>query len=69
VEKPYNSFVIGTTAAMATKSEIRGSIYLALFGVNHKSRLLQLFVFSPTYLAVSGLPQKKAAKPRFHSKR
>jgi hypothetical protein len=55
---PYNSFVIGPTASWRLNSRFRLDAS-PLFGVNHKSPILQLFVVA-SYLWGPGGPGKEA---------
>ncbi|HET9858117.1 MAG TPA: hypothetical protein VFP99_09800, partial [Chthoniobacterales bacterium] len=50
---PYNSFVIGPTAAWRPSRNTRFDIS-PLFGVNHKSPVMQLFVVFSYYFGGSG---------------
>jgi hypothetical protein len=55
---PYNSFVIGPTADWKPTSRLRFDVS-PLFGVNHKSPIMQLFVVA-SYLWGPGGPGKEA---------
>jgi hypothetical protein len=55
---PYNSFVIGPTASWKPTSRLRFDVS-PLFGVNHKSPIMQLFVVA-SYLWGPGGPGKEA---------
>jgi hypothetical protein len=55
---PYNSFVIGPTADWKPTSRLRFDVS-PLFGVNHKSPIMQLFVVA-SYLWGPGGPSKEA---------
>ena len=55
---PYNSFVIGPTASWRATSRLRFDAS-PLFGVNHKSPIMQLFVVA-SYLWGPGGPGKEA---------
>ena len=55
---PYNSFVIGPTASWKPTSRLRFDAS-PLFGVNHKSPIMQLFVVA-SYLWGPGGPGKEA---------
>jgi hypothetical protein len=56
--EPYNSFVIGPTASWRPTSRLRFDAS-PLFGVNHKSPIMQLFVVA-SYLWGPGGPGKEA---------
>jgi hypothetical protein len=55
---PYNSFVIGPTASWRATNRLRFDVS-PLFGVNHKSPIMQLFVVA-SYLWGPGGPGKEA---------
>jgi hypothetical protein len=55
---PYNSFVIGPTAAWRATNHLRFDVS-PLFGVNHKSPIMQLFVVA-SYLWGPGGPRTEA---------
>jgi hypothetical protein len=55
---PYNSFVIGPTASWRATSRLRFDAS-PLFGVNHKSPIMQLFIVA-SYLWGPGGPSKEA---------
>lgn len=55
---PYNSFIIGPTAAWKPTRNLRFDVS-PLFGVNHKSPVMQLFVVA-SYLWGPGGPGKEA---------
>ncbi len=55
---PYNSFVIGPTASWRATNRLRFDVS-PLFGVNHKSPIMQLFVVA-SYLWGPGGPSKEA---------
>ncbi len=55
---PYNSFVIGPTASYRVTNSLRFDVS-PLFGVNHKSPIMQLFVVA-SYLWGPGGPGKEA---------
>jgi hypothetical protein len=56
---PYNSFIIGPTASWNPTSSLRFDVS-PLFGVNHKSPIMQLFVVA-SYLWGPGGPRGKEA--------
>jgi hypothetical protein len=61
--KPYNSFVIGPTAAWRPSRNTRFDIS-PLFGVNHKSPVMQLFVvFSYYFGGGSGAAEEGSEPP------
>ena len=55
---PYNSFVIGPTASWRATNSLRFDVS-PLFGVNHKSPIMQLFVVA-SYLWGPGGPRQEA---------
>jgi hypothetical protein len=55
---PYNSFVIGPTASWRATNRLRFDVS-PLFGVNHKSPIMQLFVVA-SYLWGPGGPRQEA---------